>query len=222
MLGRRLAEYVEEIADVPRARLRFYDQTGISFMKDLVIRRRRVIPGLPPPLLTAPSSGGSHYSFFGMTSIRPEQPPVYYTYYETSRENGQDATEHTDFMASAWEHGALVKDYDVIIHDNWSAHTGADGTEVRDALEDHGITMVPLPVRFSNLNGPIEMSWRTAKARARTHNAWIQNLDPLLTPHLLELGLKSISHGDMASLYNASGYRIEPRALDILIALGML
>ena len=158
-----------------------------------------------------------------MTSIRPEQPPVYFKWYPTQKENGQDSLEHTDFFASALEDGRLQDDYDVIIQDNWAGQVGAAGMEVTDALEDlHGIAMIPLPARFSKLNGPIEMGWRIGKARAKSRNAFLQNIDPGMTPYLMAQALESITYADMAALYTHSGYKIEQPALAELLRLDLL
>ena len=84
----RLAEYMDEITDVPRARFRFYDQTGINY-KDILRRKRRQFPGVPCTEFVASSFRSStHYSTFGLTSISPDMPPVFCHHYEATAENG--------------------------------------------------------------------------------------------------------------------------------------
>ena len=72
-------EYLGTMFGVRRDRFRFYDQTGINF-SDLFGESERTIHGVQPfPSRRTPN--GRHYSFFGMTGIRLEMPPMFFKSY---------------------------------------------------------------------------------------------------------------------------------------------
>ena len=217
----RLAEYVEEICDVPRARLRFYDQTGICY-KDILAGKRRQFQGLPNNEYVASDfRSGVHYSTFGLTSIRPEQPPVLSKVYEATGENGQCADEHLDFFHSALADSHLRANYDVVIRDGWAAHTGEFGQMLDGLLQDeYGIAVVPLPSRYSTLN-PIEFIWNTAKAHTRRLRAMLGIIDTDSTPLLFAHALSNITHKNVANTYAHCGYHIEDGALRALATAGL-
>eukprot|EP00968_Pinguiococcus_pyrenoidosus_P027934 scaffold7569_cov764-Pinguiococcus_pyrenoidosus.AAC.1 len=58
----RLLEYLDDVKDVARVRLRFYDQTNFC-RKDLTYKKRRKLPDMKcaPPVKT-PTNLGSAYS----------------------------------------------------------------------------------------------------------------------------------------------------------------
>ena len=218
----RLGEYIQEISGVPRARLRFYDQTGISY-KDILQGRRRQLPGIEAVEYVASDfRSGVHYSTFGLTSIRPEQPPLAFKIYEATQENGQCVDEHIDFFDTCIRSGILQPNYDAIVRDGWSAHTGEFGTELEDILQDsYGIAVVPLPSRYASLN-PIEFNWNVAKARTRRLRALSGTTDADMTPAFFASALSSISHATVCNTYAHCGYQIEQPALLALARAGLL
>eukprot|EP00968_Pinguiococcus_pyrenoidosus_P009537 scaffold739_cov166-Pinguiococcus_pyrenoidosus.AAC.11 len=84
----RLTEFIEETSLIERRRLRFYDQTGVSY-RQLLYTRRRKRKGGPKPHISTPSSQGKHYSYFGLTSTEPWDMPVTFKAYTSDLENGQ-------------------------------------------------------------------------------------------------------------------------------------
>ena len=218
----RLAEFVEEVCDVPRARLRFYDQTGICY-KDILAGKRRQFQGLPNNEYVASDfRSGVHYSTFGLTSIRPEQPPLLFKIYEATSENGQCVDEHLDFFQSTLAGGHLRANYGVVVRDNWAAHTGEFGQMLDDLLQDQfGIAVVPLPSCYAALN-PIEFLWNTSKARTRRLRAMLGIIETDSTPLLFAHAMSSITHKNVANTYAHCGYQIEDGALRSLAAAGLL
>jgi hypothetical protein len=170
---------------------------------------------------------GVHYSTFGLTSIRPEQPPAVaykraYKIYEAGRGNGQCFDEHLDFFDSCIRGGLLQPNYDAFVRDGWSAHTGDMGLELEDILQDsYGIAVVPLPSRYASLN-PIEFIWNVAKARTKRLRALSGSMDAEMTPALFASSLGSISHADVCNTYARYGYQVEMPALLALVRAGLL
>lgn len=202
----RLRHYEQIMEEVDRKRLRFYDQTGAT-KQDLLPKKRRSrkSESARQSSDTTPSNVTKHFSFFGLTSIRRDKPPLWTKCYSSSSQNGQGTNEHLDFMISAVENGILVRG-DVVVLDNWSAHKSKAGRELRKLLRvKYGIAMIYLPAKFSHLN-PIEHCWRTSKSYARRAYFEFPNLD---TPILMKSGFKSITHEEILSYMMSDGYEVD-------------
>jgi len=146
---------------------------------------------------------------------------LFYEVYECSNENGQSSLHHTDFFATCVEHGVLERDVDVVVWDNWSAHTGLDGQELRDVLQDDwGIACVPLPAKFSELNS-VEHCWRRVKSRARRMIAeYVVPSEDVVVRAMIE-GLESIKHRDIVVEMEHDGYVVEVEAVSELMRAGL-
>ena len=60
-----LKEYEMHMQNIDRSRVRFYDQTGTTYMTDLFYKKQGHIPGLlAPPLPSTGSTNSKHYSFW--------------------------------------------------------------------------------------------------------------------------------------------------------------
>lgn len=201
----RFWEYISTIVDAPVTSLRFYDQTGVSFLELYDLTRRKETGG-PTPTVPAPTSTGVHHSFFGVTSIRETQPPVWYSAFRTVHQNGHGTAEHVSFWQSAVNAGVLELDREVIVWDNFSGHTSAVGEILTDYLEDAiGAVVVPIPPKTSWLNS-IEGIWNLAKNRASDRMIWDGCLDPLMAAPYLCASLDSISYEDVYSQMQRASY----------------
>ena len=121
----KLIEYKIMIGGLPRRKMKLYDQTGINY--DKIYPTHRVIPGLPLPCAeSVPSTRGKHCSYFGMASLDLRKPEVLFKMYKKTKEISQNGDEHCDFMISA-AYAGFFEVGDVLISDNWSAHTSGHG-----------------------------------------------------------------------------------------------
>eukprot|EP00968_Pinguiococcus_pyrenoidosus_P007806 scaffold533_cov226-Pinguiococcus_pyrenoidosus.AAC.4 len=209
----RLCEFVSETINLDRIRLRFYDQTSFS-RKELVYKKRRKLPGAPTPQIRVPMSQGNSYSVFGLTSIQPDRPPLYCNVFRCDGENTQDSVSHYQFFMSALSDG-IISAGDIVVADNWSAHHSPIGNHVKDILGSHGIFMIFVPPKHSELN-PIEHLWRSLKARARMLLRRFYYKDVPGAPWLLQAALDTISHRDVAACMEHDGYLIEEKTWSLL------
>eukprot|EP00968_Pinguiococcus_pyrenoidosus_P011603 scaffold943_cov214-Pinguiococcus_pyrenoidosus.AAC.1 len=61
----RLLEYIDDVKNINRIRMRFYDQTNFS-RKELTYKKRRKLPDMEAaPAIKTPTNTGSAYSVFG-------------------------------------------------------------------------------------------------------------------------------------------------------------
>jgi hypothetical protein len=157
-----------------------------------------------------------------MTGIRLEMPPMFFKSYEATRDNQQDGEDHFDYFLDAIEAGVLQPDYDIVIMDGWSAHTGGRGQELQNFLiEDYGIPFVQLAARMSHLNSS-EHSWRRSKSWARTvvsEHDWIEQ--PTMARTLIAEGLRRITHSDILADMMHDGYGVEQDTIDRVMKYGL-
>lgn len=231
------------MSTVDRMRLRFYDQTGFSKM-DLLPKRTRVRraegKGAAGPRKKAKKGRGAtsaakrnqgissaakrrsrttgsnahvHVSVFGITSIDATVPALYSKFYKSKNQNGQGTSEHVDFFLSAVEAGVL-RDGDVVVLDNWSAHKSKIGSRLRTLLRERGIAMIYLPAKFSHLNS-IEHVWRTAKCFAR--RAYLE-FPTYGSEILMRSGCESLTHEEILSYMIHDGYEIDEGTANVVRA----
>eukprot|EP00968_Pinguiococcus_pyrenoidosus_P011597 scaffold942_cov260-Pinguiococcus_pyrenoidosus.AAC.17 len=210
----RLLEFLDDIKDISRIRFRFYDQTNFS-RRELTYTKRRKLPDMDsaPPVKT-PTNMGSAYSVFGLTSIQPDQDPLYINMFQSGVENSQTAQTHYGFFWNAIQDGA-VREGDVIITDNWSAHHSVLGNSLKGLLAENSVYMLFLPPKHSHLNA-IEHVWRTLKARARKVLRSYDVVDVPSAPWLLQEVVNGITHYDVLKYMEHDGYHVEERTLSML------
>jgi hypothetical protein len=135
--------------------------------------------------------------------------------YSSTTQNGQGTTEHIDFFLSAVAEGVIQRG-DVIVMDNWSAHTSASGEALRQLLlQEYDIQIVYLPAKFSELN-PIEHCWRSVKEYARRSRRMLSGLRPEL---YMQAGCQSITHAEILLYTLSCGYGVdEPTKAEVMSA----
>lgn len=203
----RLRKFELMMAGVDRSRIRFYDQTGFT-AKDFLpkkVRRRKGGPDTTKKGKTTKSNITLHTSVFGLTCLRTNQPALWTRFYSSSAQNGQGTSEHVQFFQQAVADGILERG-DVVVLDNWSGHTSADGERLRSWLrESQGIVLVYLPAKFSHLNS-IEHCWRTSKSWACRATRKHPGLDPRA---YMQVGCESITHAEILRYMIHDGWGVE-------------
>ena len=199
---------IEKVKD--RRRLKAYDQTGTNGT-DLVNTTQRTLDGFLPHN-NRKTPNGDHLSIFGLANgLQLEHPPMYFRTYKADRDNKQGTDEHVDFWENALDDNVLEPDYDVIVMDNWAAHTSERGQALEDMLfEDHGIVVLHPAARFSHLNWS-EHSWRRSKGFARTVISHNFLSDGRMMGKLVVKGLERLTHLDIMTDMMGDGYGIHKR-----------
>ena len=211
----QLQEFCHALEGVERHRLRFYDQTGLTFNK-IVSTRTRHIPGMPKPRARAVSSNATkHHSYFGMTCLRLDKPAVCWKHYPTNRENNQTGKEHCDFFLTAEREGWLDPG-DIIVCDQWGGHTGARGRKLEEYMWKYcGVTFLFLPAHFSHLNSS-EHSWGRSKNFAKHAVVSMNEYDASYVTTFMEAGLDNITHYDVLKDMVHDGYGVEAATVDAI------
>ena len=212
----KLEEYKIMIGGLPRRKMKFYGRTGISCDKPYPATRR-VIPGLPfPSVGTVAPTGSKHFSYVGITSLDVRKPAVLFKMYEKTKENSHSGDEHCDFMIAA-AYSGFFEVGDVIILDNWGAHTSKRGEKLGNWLLRHfGVMMLFLPPRSTHLNAS-ELSW----ARGKNFVRWAtgaKKVEPNDLSTMMDVGLSRVTHYDVMADMQHCGYGIEPSLLHEICA----
>ena len=190
-----LVDYLEMIKSIHPMRLRFFDQMGCD--SRATGRHRCRFPRGVPAHVGAPASRGTHISVSGITSIRPEQPALYYE----GADGPHTAEHHAEWMLEMATDNIIVRG-DVTVSDNWSGHVGEVGQRLeRELAQDYGITFIPLP-RYSPELNPIELTWGTVKMWMRDFPRG--SIDDTL--HALQTCLGRVTHPLIFSEYRHRFY----------------